>query len=681
MNTELNPHLPATSPTSKTSVDPMGPRCAPHSVTRRSARALACLFTLAFVLAGSSACPELEEGAELGEATEPLRNWSPSSLVTVDCTDVPDRIDVKDLGIFLNGSQIVQLGAIGDGRPHPLSERFSTLSHAQTYYPFATDLSDEIDWAAIQRAVDIALICQAPSYVDGSRGMVPVEIPYGRYLVNRTIEVGPDSAAVTNGFMLSGSTARASEILWTGTAGNGSSQGPLRVVNVNWFHMQDLTIRGKYTGEFGVWLMSDHGMTCGRQRLSNVAIENFSDGLRVGHAYTAGVHSSPALNDYSGLDIHNAHNAVHIIGTDTDGQQFYNLNTANITGAVIRVEGGRNVHVTGGNDWGVRRYHTEPGNADALTTAGRTYLHITGSAIGGGFSVRNIRVESAAELVRVGPDEPSQPRTDGFTVEIDNYVVQTVHRELEETLDPIRIVHWAGRGTLQIENSVLPYMRGHLYFHRLNSLQNIELAMENNQLTISEEDFYAEPSDPLAFIQTSPRPGSGVVEVGGLRATLRNNVRLDRRNIGSYRLNDVVGRFRDQVRLYTAADAHGYTYTVLEDLRATPQTAANVWIDPFWGVGAVVTEVSGTDRAFTFHVVTGQTGLDDNPRLQVDFADGDYTSPPQVLTQLVGVSPMPSTGLAASITLNEASENELEMTFVGTPEETTEYVFRVFVEP
>ncbi len=656
-------------------------RCSLRRITRRSALTSACLLTLVLVLVGSPGCLELEEEGEIGRATEPLHNWSSSSLATFDCTDLTGRIDVKELGSFHDGSGDVPLGAIGDGLSHPLSERFSTLSAAQNYYPFATDLSDEIDWAAIQRAVDIALFCQGHSHSGGGRGMVPVEISYGRYLVNRTIEIGPESSVTTNGFMLSGSSARASEILWTGTAGDGSSQGPLRVVNVNWFRMQDLTIRGKYTGEFGVWLMSDHGMTCGRQRLSNVAINNFSDGLRVGHVLAAGVHSSPAMNDYSGLDIRNAHNAVHIIGADTDGQQFHNLNTANITGAVIRVEGGRNVHVIGGNDWGVVRYHSDPGNVDEVSTRNRAYFHITGAAIGGGFSVRNIRVESAAELVRVGPDEPNQPRTDGFTMEVDNYVVQTIHHELEETLDPVRIVHWAGRGTLQIENSVLPYERGYLYFHRLNSVQNIELAMENNQLTITEENFYAEPSDPFAFIRTSPRPGSGVVEVGGLRASLRNNLRLQRRNIGSYRHNDVIGRFRDQVRLYTAADAHGYTYTVLEDLRATPQVPANITLDTTWGNGAVVTEVSGTDRAFTFRVQSGWSGLGANPGLQIDFADGSYTRPPQVLTQLVGIAPTPTTGLAPTSTLNDAMAHGLEMTFVGTPQPTTEYVFRVIVEP
>lgn len=40
-----------------------------------------------------------------------------------------------------------------DGTSHPLSEYFATLADAQTLYPFATTLTDETDWAALQLAV------------------------------------------------------------------------------------------------------------------------------------------------------------------------------------------------------------------------------------------------------------------------------------------------------------------------------------------------------------------------------------------------------------------------------------------------------------------------------------------------------------------------------------------------
>lgn len=45
-----------------------------------------------------------------------------------------------------------QYGAIGDGTLHPLSERFASLAAAQAVYPFATALTQSIDWAACQKA-------------------------------------------------------------------------------------------------------------------------------------------------------------------------------------------------------------------------------------------------------------------------------------------------------------------------------------------------------------------------------------------------------------------------------------------------------------------------------------------------------------------------------------------------
>lgn len=59
-----------------------------------------------------------------------------------------------------------QFGAIGDGTPHPLSERYATLAAAQAVYPFVTSLTQTIDWAACQAAENYA------------RGKCPVRCPY-----------------------------------------------------------------------------------------------------------------------------------------------------------------------------------------------------------------------------------------------------------------------------------------------------------------------------------------------------------------------------------------------------------------------------------------------------------------------------------------------------------------------
>jgi hypothetical protein len=52
---------------------------------------------------------------------------------------------------------VKQFGAIGDGRSHPLRERFSRLDQAQAVYPHSRNVDeDEIDWAAIQAVIHTA---------------------------------------------------------------------------------------------------------------------------------------------------------------------------------------------------------------------------------------------------------------------------------------------------------------------------------------------------------------------------------------------------------------------------------------------------------------------------------------------------------------------------------------------
>ncbi|EFH4907093.1 hypothetical protein F9400_22770, partial [Escherichia coli] len=53
--------------------------------------------------------------------------------------------------LFLN---VKQFGVIGDGKYHPLSERFSSISEAKSLYPFVDSLSQSIDWAAWQAALN-----------------------------------------------------------------------------------------------------------------------------------------------------------------------------------------------------------------------------------------------------------------------------------------------------------------------------------------------------------------------------------------------------------------------------------------------------------------------------------------------------------------------------------------------
>lgn len=62
---------------------------------------------------------------------------------------------------------------IGDGTLHTLSERFSTLEAAQEVYPCATELTNSIDWCAIQQAI-----------LDGQNANRPVLINIGNYVLH-----------------------------------------------------------------------------------------------------------------------------------------------------------------------------------------------------------------------------------------------------------------------------------------------------------------------------------------------------------------------------------------------------------------------------------------------------------------------------------------------------------------
>lgn len=75
---------------------------------------------------------------------------------------------------------VKQYGAIGDGQSHPLSTKYTTLSDAQKVYPHASALTDEIDWCAIQAAVN-----DVSGTVETEGGIVV--LPKGTFLINKTI--------------------------------------------------------------------------------------------------------------------------------------------------------------------------------------------------------------------------------------------------------------------------------------------------------------------------------------------------------------------------------------------------------------------------------------------------------------------------------------------------------------
>lgn len=71
-------------------------------------------------------------------------------------------------------------GAIGNGVSHPLSSLYGSLANAQVVYPKALSLTEEIDFNAIRRVIDVAI----------AAGGGTVYIPYGRYMMNNATHTG-----------------------------------------------------------------------------------------------------------------------------------------------------------------------------------------------------------------------------------------------------------------------------------------------------------------------------------------------------------------------------------------------------------------------------------------------------------------------------------------------------------
>ncbi len=83
-------------------------------------------------------------------------------------------------------ANVMAYGAIADGASHPLSERYTTLAAAQAVYPHAIALTDEIDWAAIQAAIN-------------ANNAVNLPWTSGWYVTNRSLTFPRDTMAIQGG--------------------------------------------------------------------------------------------------------------------------------------------------------------------------------------------------------------------------------------------------------------------------------------------------------------------------------------------------------------------------------------------------------------------------------------------------------------------------------------------------
>jgi len=125
---------------------------------------------------------------------------------------------------------VLPFRAIGDGLSHPLAQRYPNLAAAQLDYPHASALDDELDWAAIQGAINQV----ASKRAVGGKVVLAAN---RRYLLNRTLRVLPR-------LILEGGGA-STTLIYTG-AGTAleADLGTGRMTNWN-MAIKDLTLRAR----------------------------------------------------------------------------------------------------------------------------------------------------------------------------------------------------------------------------------------------------------------------------------------------------------------------------------------------------------------------------------------------------------------------------------------------------
>ena len=85
-------------------------------------------------------------------------------------------------GTQLGYVSITSFGAVGDGTCHPLSSIYGSLAAAQAVYPFVSDLTQCVDWAATQQAIN-AVFSTAPL----ANGSFDVYCPVGNFQLSNPI--------------------------------------------------------------------------------------------------------------------------------------------------------------------------------------------------------------------------------------------------------------------------------------------------------------------------------------------------------------------------------------------------------------------------------------------------------------------------------------------------------------
>lgn len=217
----------------------------------------------------------------LGVAKEPAFTDAGSKTV-----EAAGSVTARSLAArFADTFNVKDFGAIGDGASHPLSERYATFAEAQADYPHAAALTDEIDWAAIQGAINALPVNGGTIY-----------FPTGDYAVNRTVSVGDGtsvSRSTTAGIKLigiagggvglgeRGAPLYGARLLWTGATS--TTAAVLRINGpIHSCVFEDFLIDGADKAGYGV--EAAHLYQC---RFTNVQVERYTTRGWYLHVYAA----------------------------------------------------------------------------------------------------------------------------------------------------------------------------------------------------------------------------------------------------------------------------------------------------------------------------------------------------------------------------------------------------------
>lgn len=158
-------------------------------------------------------------------------------------------------------------GAIGDGSSHPLSTKYANLAAAQVIYPFATSLTNEIDWCAIQLAVNTVAIAYPNTNPQDIRGGT-VYIPRGVYYCDQPINCAGITGITLAGNGGSGVVGIAEGsgtlLIYTGTGtlagwyANTSGSVFINAQSTQSFTLKDMSLIYTNTGFLGVLVDLSH---------------------------------------------------------------------------------------------------------------------------------------------------------------------------------------------------------------------------------------------------------------------------------------------------------------------------------------------------------------------------------------------------------------------------------------